>query len=70
MITKIESATFVYDNGELVAIIKRDEKTRKNLVYMAQEADAEQITELITPREEGRMILVPKGQLLPHGKIQ
>ncbi len=51
MITKIESATFVYDNGELVALIKRDGNSRKTLVYMAGEADADQISELISNKE-------------------
>lgn len=45
---KEEGATFIYDNdGNLIGIIKLDEKSRKKLIYTANEADIEFITGLI-----------------------
>ena len=49
MKTKVESATFVYDaNAELVAVVKRDDKSKKVIVYLVSEAKVEEIGKLIT----------------------
>ena len=45
---KEEGATFIYDkDGNLIAIIKLDEKSRKKIIYTVAEADIEFITSLI-----------------------
>lgn len=42
---KEEGATFVYDkDGNLIAVIKLDEKSRKKIIYTVAEADIEFIT--------------------------
>ena len=45
--TQEETATFIYKEGELVGIIKRDEKSKKHLVYVAHEAKTEEIARFI-----------------------
>jgi len=50
--TQEEHVTSVYKEGVLVAIIKRDVKTRKHLVYMLREAKTEDIVRLITKLNE------------------
>lgn len=53
MNTKTESATIVYGSKDVpVALIKRDEITKKNLVYMMREATVEQISGLINHHNE------------------
>lgn len=48
MDTKQEGVFTVYnEKGELVAIIKRDDKSGKHLVYLAQEATSSDIAELL-----------------------
>ncbi len=47
-----EAGTFVYQDGVLVAVIKRDNESGKNLVYMAKEATSEQIASLIKSKTE------------------
>lgn len=44
---KEEGITSVYKDGELIAIIKLDEKSRKKIIYTVAEADIEFITGLI-----------------------
>ena len=44
---KEEGVTTVYKDGELIAIIKLDEKSRKKIIYTVAEADIEFITSLI-----------------------
>lgn len=45
---KEEGATFIYDkDGNLIAIIKLDEKSRKKIIYTVAEADIEFITSLM-----------------------
>lgn len=49
---KEEGATFIYDKeGNLVAIIKLDEKSRKKIIYTVAEADIEFITSLMKQDE-------------------
>ncbi len=53
MKTDTESVTTVYDeNGAMVAIIKRDFKSKKSLVYMTREAKVEDIARLIGEKFE------------------
>lgn len=48
MNTQTESMTSVYNRkGEIVAIIKRDDKSKKSLVYMVREAKVDDIARLI-----------------------
>lgn len=47
METKLDNATFIYKNGEMVGFIKRDDKTRKHLVYTCKEAKSDDISKLI-----------------------
>lgn len=42
-----EAVASVYKDKELVAIIKRDEKSKKNIVYVVKEADIDEILGLI-----------------------
>jgi hypothetical protein len=49
METKLESVFCVYKNKELIAIIKRDDTSKKHLVYLAEEASSEDIANLIAP---------------------
>ena len=51
MQTKEEGITSVYKDGELIAIIKLDEKSRKKIVYTVAEADIEFITSLMKQDE-------------------
>jgi hypothetical protein len=44
---KEERVTTVYKDGELIAIINLDEKSRKKIIYTVAEADIEFITSLI-----------------------
>lgn len=53
---KEEGVTTIYKDGELIAIIKLDEKSRKKIIYTVSEADIEFITSLMKQDEE-----VPKG---------
>jgi hypothetical protein len=48
METKLESVHCVYKKGELIAVIKRDDISRKHLVYLTKDATSEDIAELIT----------------------
>lgn len=45
--TKQEAVSTVYKGSELVAIVKRDEFTKKHLVYLVKDACTEDITNLI-----------------------
>ena len=45
--TRLESVLCVYRDGELIAIVKRDEKSRKKIVYKVSEADVDDIVSLI-----------------------
>lgn len=47
MDTNQESVHTVYKEGELMAIVKRDDKSKKHLVYMTREATSEEIISLI-----------------------
>lgn len=50
MDTQTENVICVYDGKRaLTALIKRDEITGKKLVYVAQEASADEIARLINP---------------------
>lgn len=49
--TRVESVVCVYQDGELIAIVKRDEKSRKKLVYVVKEADLDDIVVLINPNQ-------------------
>lgn len=49
--TQIENIVCVYRGGEIIAIIKRDEKTRKKIVYKVEEAEIDDIVQLINPNE-------------------
>lgn len=52
MNTITENVVCVYDeNGALVALLKRDEKSGKKIVYVAAEASIEEITHLINPEK-------------------
>lgn len=44
---KEEGVTTVYKDGELIAVIKLDEKSRKKIIYTVAEADIEFITALM-----------------------
>jgi hypothetical protein len=44
---KEEGITSVYKDGELIAIIKLDELSRKKIIYTVAEADIEFITSLM-----------------------
>lgn len=53
MKTKTESTTIVYGAKDTpVALIKRDELTKKTVVYMMREANIEQIAGLINHSPE------------------
>ncbi len=52
METKIESVTTVYEDGVIVGLIKRDETTKKSLVYLVREAKVEDIANLINVEKE------------------
>ena len=45
---KTESVTTVYKNGVAVALIKRDDVSKKNLVYTVREATVQNIAGLIS----------------------
>lgn len=47
METRQESATFIYKEGELVGFIKRDELSKKHLVYISAEAKTDEIAKII-----------------------
>lgn len=47
MKTRQENVVAVYDEERLVAIIKRDNKTRGNVIYTTEEANIERIAALI-----------------------
>lgn len=49
MESKLESVFCVYKNKELVAVVKRDDVSKKHLVYLAEEAKSEDIASLIAP---------------------
>ena len=53
METKEEGVRTVYKESELVAIVKRDEASKKNfyLVYMVKEATCEDIVGLINNKD-------------------
>lgn len=51
MTTETESAIFVYDGGNLLAVIKRDTKVGGGIVYMTKHATVEQIASLINPKQ-------------------
>lgn len=54
MDTKTESVQCVYNaDKELVALIKRDDKSKKVLVYLTNEARPEEIGKLITGEDLG-----------------
>jgi hypothetical protein len=42
-----EAVGSVYENGKLIAIIKRDEESKKHLIYLITEAGFDDIVELI-----------------------
>lgn len=49
---KEEGATFIYDkDGELIGLIKLDEKSRKRIIYATNEGDIEFITSLMKQDE-------------------
>lgn len=48
---KEEGITSVYKDGELIAIIKLDELSRKKIIYTVAEADIEFITSLMKQDE-------------------
>ncbi len=46
---RTESSVNVYDEaGELVAVIKRDDKSKKTIVYLVTEASPDEVGKLIT----------------------
>lgn len=47
MNTQDESVTTIYKGEDLVAIVKRDSKTRRAVVYMVSNAKVEDIKKLI-----------------------
>ena len=47
ILTKEEGVFTVYKKGELIAVIKRDDKSRKNLVYVVEEATCPDIIDII-----------------------
>lgn len=47
METRQESATFIYKGGEVVGFIKRDDASKKHLVYLAEEAKTDEIAAII-----------------------
>lgn len=47
MQTKEEGVFCVYKNGELIAIIKRDDESKKHLTYKVTEATSTDIVELL-----------------------
>ncbi len=47
--TQAESVICVYRDGVLIAIVKRDEKTRKKIIYTIEEAEIDDIVDLISP---------------------
>jgi len=47
METNKEGVDTIYQDKKLVAIVKRDDHTKKHLVYMVQEATSEDIINLI-----------------------
>lgn len=51
METKTEVMTTVYKNGVLVAVIKRDDKSRKHLIHVVKEAKTDDIIKLIGGNE-------------------
>lgn len=47
MNTQTEAVTTINRGGQMIGLIKRDEKTKKSLVYLVKEAKVEDIAELI-----------------------
>jgi len=47
MVKKQEGVFTVYKESELVAIIKRDDISKKHIVYLCKEATGEDIAEMI-----------------------
>lgn len=45
--TKKEAVDTIYKNGELVGIIKRDDKVKKHLTYVVKDANADDIVGFI-----------------------
>lgn len=56
MHTKTESVTTVYQGLRAVALVKRDEASHKNIVYVLKEASVEEITSLIATEIHGETI--------------
>ena len=52
METKEEGVFTIYRAGELVAIVKRDDITKKHLVYMVRDGTGEDIVELINSNQK------------------
>jgi diadenosine tetraphosphate (Ap4A) HIT family hydrolase len=50
METNEEGVRTVYKDKELIAIVKRDDHSKKHLVYMVKEATSEDIISLIAPK--------------------
>lgn len=47
--TQTENVVCVYEDGVLIALVKRDMKSGKRLIYTVAEADTEEIVMLINP---------------------
>lgn len=52
MLTKTESVVCVYDGTELIAMVKRDDGSKKNIIYLAREAQVDEIAKLINGEKE------------------
>jgi len=46
-----EAVSLIYDKGDLIALVKRDNKSKKTLVYMVKEAKTNEIIRLVTKQE-------------------
>lgn len=49
--TDEEGVFTVYKNNELQAIVKRDDASKKQLVYLVREASSQEIAEMMAPKE-------------------
>jgi hypothetical protein len=44
---QLEGANFIYEEDKLIGFIKKDNKTRQNIIYKIEEASCDEISELI-----------------------
>jgi hypothetical protein len=49
--TSEKTAVMIHRDGVLIALIKRDEKTRKAIVYKVKEAKVDEIADLISTND-------------------